>query len=338
MTKEQRSAPPASDLSDPPPVPGAGTLAVLALAWLLAVLSSVRHTIGAAPEASELLVTQAALALPAVISASLLAGAAVGLVALNLVGRRAPGALIRTGVPFGVGAAAGAATGLVGGAIPFALGYGRLTPILVLCAAVTTAATVGGLLAGVRHRVVVAAGLAGALGVFVVGFAVGVFDGGLLTLFGAGDTAESVVAANAWVALTASLVAGLAAGALGYAYLRRGGGPQLRWPAYLVAGAMPGLLVLLAEAITRLQGARLFQAVSAASADDQAVLNYFNGARFNRAMIVLFVGALVAIFLLGRALRPAEAPARTSDADQANHADQADQADEAEVDQAPASS
>lgn len=301
------AAPPAPTGLRTAPTPGAGTLTVLALAWLLAMLSSARQAIGAAPDADSLTVTRAALELPQVIAASLIAGIAVGLAAGNLLARRAPGVAARCAPRCGVGAGAGAITG-VAVATPILLGYDGLPSILVLSGAVATAATLGGLLAGVPGRAVVAAGTAGALGVFVVGLVERAFEGNLRHLFGAGNSPESVIAATGWVVLTASLVAGAVAGVLGYGYLRRCGPPGLRWPAYLVAGAMPGLLVLLAEAVTRLAGARLFQLVSAASADDHAVLSYFHAARFNRALIVVFVGALVATFLLGRTLRPPPEP------------------------------
>lgn len=51
---EQRSSPPV-------PVPGAGTLAVLAVAWLLAMLSSARQAVGGSPDPDPLAVTRAAL-------------------------------------------------------------------------------------------------------------------------------------------------------------------------------------------------------------------------------------------------------------------------------------
>jgi hypothetical protein len=286
--------------------PGAGTLTVLALVWLLAMLSSARQALGGSPDANPLTVTRAALELPQVISASLIAGIAVGLAAGNLLARRAPaGSLPRPAARYCAGAGAGVLTGLVV-ATPILLGYAGLPSILALSGTVASAAALGGLLSGVRHRTVVAAGATGALGGFVVGLVERAFEGDLRHLFGAGESAQSVVTATGWVVLTASLVAGAVAGLLGYTYLRQSGPAGLRWPAYLVAGATPGLLVLLAEAVTRLGGARLFHAVSAASADDQAVLAYFNAARFNRALIVVFVGALVAIFLLGRTLRPDE--------------------------------
>jgi hypothetical protein len=286
-------------------VPGAGTLAVLALAWLLVMLSSARQAVGDSPDPDPLEVTRAALELPQVISASLIAGLAVGLVAVNLLGRR-----LR---PLLAGGAGGALTGLAVAA-PILLSYDGLPSVLVLSGAVATAATLGGLLAGVPQRQVVAAGAAGALGVFLVGLVERAFEGDLRLLFGAGASPESVVTATGWVVLTASLTAGLVAGVIGYLYLRRTSqaktDPGPRWPAYLAAGALPGLLALLAEAVTRLGGAQLFQLVSDASDTDAGVLSYFHVARFNRALIVVFVGALVAIFLLGRTLRPAtEEPA-----------------------------
>ncbi|QSB13889.1 hypothetical protein JQS43_20405 [Natronosporangium hydrolyticum] len=294
-----------------PVAPAAGVLAVLALAWLLAMLSSARQAIGDSPDADPLTVTRAALELPQVISASLIAGIAVGLTAVNLLSRLA-GAAARRRLPrFGTGAGAGLLTG-VAVATPILLGYDGLPSILVLSGAVAAAAMLGGLLAGVREGAVVAAGAVGALVVFVVGLLERIFEGDLRSFFGAGETAESVIAASGWASLTASLAAGVAAGAVGYVYLRRVGGPNLRWPAFLVAGALPGLLILIAEAVTRIAGTRLFQLVSAASADDQAVLNYFNAARFNRALIVLVVGAVVATVLIGRTLRAAD-PASSED-------------------------
>jgi hypothetical protein len=303
------------------PTPGAGTIAVLALAWLLAMLSSARQAIGASPDDSPLAVTRAALELPQVISASLIAGIAAGLVLSNVIARFRPyaGPALR----LGAGGGGGVLIGLLV-ATPILLEYDGLPSIVVLSGAVAAAATLGGLLAAVRHRTVVAAGTCGALGVFVVGLVERAFEPDLRDLFGAGNSPESVVVAAGWAVLTASLVAGLVAGLLGYLYLRRSGPAGLRWPAYLVAGAMPGLLVLLAELVTRLGGARLFQLVSAVSDDDQQVLDYFHGARLNRALVVLFVGALVAIFLLGRTLRPAAAP---TDADTPEPAEAAEPAD-----------
>src|SRR5690606_2855554 len=244
--------------------PGAGTLAVLAVAWLLVMLSSLRQAVGTDAGDRALTITRAALELPQVISASLVTGVAVGLAAGNLLARFRPSVLIRPVRRLLISGAAGAVTGLAV-ATPVLLGYEHLPSIAGISTAIAVAALLGGLLSGIRHRVVVAAGTGATLAVFLVGLLEQAFQGDLRVLFGAGTDPESVVAASGWVVLTASLVAGAAAGVLSYLYLRRSGPSRLRWPAYLLAGAMPGLLVLAAEVVTRLGGARLFSLVSAAS-------------------------------------------------------------------------
>jgi iron complex transport system permease protein len=148
--------------------------------------------------------------------------------------------------------------------------------------------------------------VAGALAVFAVRFVAGVFDADLQTLFGAGDTAQSVLTASTWVVLSVAVVAGAAGGAVGYGYLRRGGPAGVGWLGYLVAGAAPGLLALLAEVATQVGGARLFQLLGALSPDELVVQEFLTTTRLNHALVVLFVGALVALILLGRTL-----PART---------------------------
>jgi hypothetical protein len=292
------------------PVPGAGTLALLSLAWLLAMLASARRTIGDSPEASHLTLTRAALELPQVVPASLVAGVAVGLVTVDLAARYArrlpTGALARLATGAGGGLATGAAL-----AVPVAVGYGDLPGATAAAGTLIAATTAGGALAGVRPRAVSAAGVAAALGVSVVGTAAGAFDDRLRAVFGAGDSPASVLAASGWVVFTTALVAGLVAGGLGYTYLHRLS-PQRRWPAYLVAGALPGLLALLSEALVQVGGAPLFALVSRASVDDRTVLAFLTTARVNHALIVLFTGALVAILLLGRTLRPADEVHATS--------------------------
>lgn len=331
MTR-QRSAPPPertrTESDRARPAPGAGTLAMLALAWLAAVLGSARHTLGVAPRIDLLVLTQAVLALPAVIAATLLAGAATGLAALDLAARRAPAAVARW-VRLAVTATAGALVGGVAAAAP-ALGYPDLPSLAAIGGAIAGAGLLGGVLAGVLPRTVTAAAATGTLAVFLVGLAVGLFDGDLLDLFGAGESAESVTTANAWVRLTTSLVAGVAAGVAGYAYLRRHSG--LRWPAYLMAGSAPGALVLLAEVLTRIGGARLFHLVSQASPHDATVLGLLQTARVNRALTVLFAGGLVALVWFGRTLKPPPAQdAETAQAEGTIQAEGTARADDAEA-------
>jgi hypothetical protein len=282
---------------------GVGTLSLLAVAWLLLMVSSARFTVGDSPAPTPLALTRAALEFPQVVSAALVAGVAVGLAAVSLPGRRARSVLSRPLGRYAVSATAGLVLGAAL-ATAIAVGYGALPAIGMLAGAVAVAAAIGGSLAGARRRAVVAAGVAGALAVFAVRFVSGLFDVDLRTLFGGGDTAQGVLTANTWLVLGGAAVAGAVAGALSYAYLRRGGPAGLTWPAYLVAGALPGLLALLAELVTQVGGARLFALVGDASAQDRAVIAFLTTTRVNQALVVLFVGALVAIVLLGRTLQP----------------------------------
>jgi hypothetical protein len=296
-----------------PVVPGVSVLAALALAWLAAMLWSTQGTVGRAADGNDIALASAALALPGVISASMIGGAAVGLAAINLLARlgagggercasrRGAAALDRVAARLATGAGAGLVTGLAV-ATPIALGYGGLPSIMVLAGAVAAAAVLGGALAAIRPVRIVAAGVTGALGVFGVTFVLNFFSPSLLHLYGAGDTGESRFTANAMLALTVSLVSGLVAGVLAYTYLRRQAG-GLAWPAYLLAGALSGLLTMLAEVVTRLGGAHLFRVASAVSASDDAYLHYLNNARINRALVILFVGAITALILFGRTLR-----------------------------------
>ncbi|HLU32472.1 MAG TPA: hypothetical protein VKZ74_00410 [Natronosporangium sp.] len=283
--------------------PGAGTLAVLALAWLAAALSSARQSIGLAPQVDPLVLTRAALALPAVIAAALLAGAATGLAAFRLAARRRP-TVARTRGSLALTTVAGAVVGGVAAATPV-LAYADLPYLAAVCGATGAAGVLGGALAGLLPRPVMGAAVTGALAVFLVGFAVGLFDGDLLDLFSGGQTPESLATANAWVRLTTSLLAGVAAGVAGYAYLRRASVGQ--WPTYLLAGIAPGALLLLAELLTWVGGAGLFQLIGDGSPHDAAVLTFLNAARINRALIVLFAGGMIAIILFGRTLKPREA-------------------------------
>jgi hypothetical protein len=282
--------------------PGTTTLALLSLVWLLATLSSARQILGDSPDPTALTITRAALELPRVVSASLVAGAAVGLAAVSLLSRASRAVLIRPLVRLAAGTAAGSLLGL-GVAVPVAAGYAQVPGIRSLSAAIGAAAALGGLLAGVRHRAVIAAGVAASLGVFAVTTIGGAFDGSLRTLVGAGQTPESILAASGWVVLSIALVAGGVAGLLAYLVLRRAGattGPaRPAWPAYLVAGALPGLLALAAEVVTRLGGSPLVPLISP---DDRVVRDFLTTSRVNQALVVLFTGAVVSLVLHGRTL------------------------------------
>ena len=240
--------------------------------------------------------------LPGIIAASLVAGGGTGLLAVDLLGRRVPAVAERLPARLGTAAAGGL---LVGGvcATLIVVGYGTTSAVAVLASAVGVAATLGGALGGARPTPVIGAAFGGTLAWFVVGLLQGAFYGRLLHVFGAGDTLASQVRATSWLSLTAAILGGLVAGLVGFTYLRRRD-CGWRWPAYLAAGAGPGLLILLADVITRIGGAQLLSVAGSVSADDRAAIGYLGTARLNTALVVLFIGAITAIVAFGRTLKP----------------------------------
>src|SRR5690606_23906830 len=142
--------------------------------------------------------------------------------------------------------------------------YQDLPHMRVLAGAVAGAALLGGLVAALPARAAVAASVLGALGAFVVASVAGRFEADLRPLCGADDTPRGVLTASGRVVLASALVGGLVAGTAAYAYLRRadrGAG----WPAYLTAGALPGALTLLGEAVARIGAAPLVRLIGEAS-------------------------------------------------------------------------
>jgi hypothetical protein len=125
----------------------------------------------------------------------------------------------------------------------------------------------------------------------------------LFGLFGAGDSSASRVSAASWYSLTQSLLSGLAAGLVVFFVLRRHG-PH--WPWYALAGAGPGLLLVLGEALTRTAGARVLELAGRVSELELTVQQMLSGSRLNSALIILFVGAITAVIAIGRTLGPAQ--------------------------------
>jgi hypothetical protein len=276
---------------------GTGLLVVLGLVWLGTRLWSARANIADASDGLSRLIV-AAYQLPDVIAASTLAGAACSMGAVAWRAAARPG-----GGPLGrwlTGAVAGAATGVIVGALVI-LGYGSRTADLVLALSVLVACALGGAGAALPPTAVVAAGIAATLGAFVVGVALNVYQSRIVDLFGPGTTAASHLAAANRAALAESLLGGLVAGVVAFLRLRRQGGDR-RFLAYLGAGATPGLLILLAEAVTRVGGAQLFALARGISPADGTAVDYFGSARLNHAMVVLFTAMIVALIGFGRTL------------------------------------
>lgn len=255
------------------------------------------------------------------ICAALIAGAAVALAATNPLGRATLRFLAAVGTGLVVGFAAAVAINLT---------YADNATTNTIAGTTAAAAIIGGAMAGARNARVVGAITTAALAaqLFVVLFSRA--RDPLSGLFGAGDTQQSVLDAAKWVSRTESLLAGLIAGLVAFGYLtwarrraaRRGGATpdgsrsrrgvtraelelsQLRWPAYLIAGAGPGLFLLLTEVIIRIGGRSLLDLAAALSEADMVAQTSLGTSRVDNGIWVLFVGALAALIAFGRTLGP----------------------------------
>ncbi len=302
-------------------------LAAVGLVWMAAMLWSARATITGRANA-EMEVSSTAYAMPGAISASLVAGAAVALAVLAFLtrGGRTPGVTVR----FVIATGSGLAVGLLGAVTIITINTeGWL--YAVVGGTVAAAATIGGALAGLRYRRVTAAVCWGAVTVFVVGFVLNVLQEMVLPLLGSGDTAASQTSAASWFSLVQSVLSGVAGGLVAYRVLRRAPGPDLRWPLYTLAGAGPGLLLVVGEGLTRTAGARVVELAGKVSELELTVQQMLSGSRLNNGLIVLFVGAFAAMIAVGRTLStpattpepattPAAAAAQSADPDEIERA------------------
>jgi iron complex transport system permease protein len=276
-------------------------LAFAGLLWMAGLLWSARATITGRTDVY-MEVTSTAYAMPGAISASLVAGAAVGLTVVGLVTRRrALGATAR----FAVATGAGLILGLLGALVMLTINTEGWV-YAVVAGSIAAAATIGGALGGIRPPRLVAAVCWAAITVFLLGVLLTFAQGVLFGMFGAGDSPSSQVGAANWYSLTQAVVSGIVAGVLVHRLLR---GSGVRWVWIAVAGAGPGLLQVVGEILTRTAGARVLDLAGKVSALEKTVQQMLSGARLNSAMIILFVGAITAAIAVGRTLKPASPPA-----------------------------
>ncbi|MEU4694354.1 hypothetical protein [Actinoplanes sp. NPDC023714] len=274
-------------------------LAAAALAWTAAMLWSARTTITGRVSA-EMEVTSTAYALPGAVAADLVAGAAVALLALTLIGsRRTLGASARFAVATGAGLLTGVAS-----AIPIITINTAGSLYAIVGGTVAAAATIGGALAGFRIPRVVAAAAFASVGVFVLGFVLNLFQAPVLELLGAGDTASTANAAQ-WFSYGQAALSGLAAGLIAYFLLRRAK-DAVKWPFYALAGAGAGLVTVIGEILSRTAGSKVLELAGKVSEMDQLAQQILSTARLNSGLVILFAGAMTAMFAVGRTLSPAE--------------------------------
>ena len=276
-------------------------LALTGVLWAAAMLWSARATITSRADA-EMEVTSTAYAMPGAVSASLVAGAAIALAVLAFLtrGGREPGVTVRFLIAIGTGLV----VGLLGALAIITINTEGWI-YAVVGGTIAAAATIGGALAGFRYPRVTAAVCWGAVAVFLVGVVLTFLQDDLLPVFGAGDSSASQVDAADYFGYAQGVLGGLAAGLVTYRILRRArrhSGSDLRWPLYALAGAGPGLLLVVGEILTRTAGARVLELAGKVSELELTVQQMLSGSRLNNGLIVLFVGAFVAMLAVGRTL------------------------------------
>jgi len=279
-------------------------LAAAALVWMAAMLWAARATITGRTDA-EMEVTSTAYALPGAISAALVAGAAAGLTAVGVIAaRRSLGSTVRFLVAIG----AGLVIGLLGALVIFTINTEGWV-YAVVAGTVAAAATIGGALGGFRQPRVVASVCWAAIAVFLIGVLLNLkgVQSPLLDALTAGDGPAARASAASWFTFGQSLVSGIAAGLITHGVLRRArrDGENVAWPLYALAGAGPGLLLVVTEGLTRTTGARVLDLAGKVSELELTVQRILGGARLNSALIILFAGAITAVIAVGRTMKPA---------------------------------
>lgn len=265
-------------------------LAIAGLLWMAGLLWSARATITGRSDAM-MEVTSTAYALPGAISATIVAGAAVALAVVEAVGRWR----------FAVAVGTGLLVGLLGALTIITINTEGWV-YAVMAGSLAAAATIGGALAGFRAPGVLAAVCWAAIAVFLVGVGLTFVQDFLLGMFGAGDSPASRAGAANWYTFFQAGLSGVVAGVV--VFLRLRGVPRA-WPWYALAGAGPGLLLVVGEILTRTAGARVLELAGKVSVLELAVQRMLSESRLNSALIVLFVGSFTAIIAIGRTIKPA---------------------------------
>jgi len=280
---------------DEKPRRGVGLLLGLALVYLGAEIFASAAKIGDATEVSVMIATVAQ-ALPAVVEATLVAGAALGLFAASHPRLVGSGTTRRR---LAIGAIAGAVIGVVIGA-GILLTFGASGGIGVLAATLLVAAVLGGLAAALPPPVLGAL-LAGVVSGLIVAIVLSLFDLPLVVALGGGHDAAALRRGAILLSFLSALLEGVAAAVVAYRFLRaRGSGRP--WPWYLLAGAGYGLVGLATIVVSRVGGSGLYGLVQGFSADDAAYLDYVLESTLRAALVSGFVGGIGAMIAVGRTL------------------------------------
>jgi hypothetical protein len=268
---------------------GTMTELYLALVWLGTSMWAAHATLTGHPAAGSGALADAAAALPGLVASALVTGASLGAAA----GSRFEGIVGRTLAGLGIGALFG-----VLAAVALRFGYGSQPPITTLGITIAVTSVVGGALA-VLPEPVLGAALWATTFVFLAGVIFGVLQTQVTTLLGGGPTADPAAQAAATTRFIygQSIATGLIAA---YFSRRTPGGARFARPWFMLVGALPGLFLLGAEMLTRIGGASLVKLLNGVPANDPSPTDLTGVDPIKHGLIVLAVGAVVAILIAPR--------------------------------------
>ena len=247
----------------------------LGLLWLATSLFSAHAALSGHGDGPDGLLGAAAAALPGLVAATLVTGASIG----HAAGSRFRSAVGRLVAGVAVGAVFGAAAG-----VGLRLAYGKTPSITTLAVVVGVASVIGGAFAMLPDAVL-EAGLWATTWVFFAGVIVGVWQATWLAKTAVADPDQP---ASLLFALAQATATGLIAAVYSSRSLR-GEKPAVGW--FVVAGAVPGLLLLGAELLTRLAGASVQKLIGG---DSKVLVKLSDTAALRHALIVLAVGMVLA--------------------------------------------
>src|SRR5262249_51181355 len=113
---------------------------------------------------------------------------------------------------------------------------------------------------------------------------------------------NSQLHAASLLSVTTAVVQGLVVGLTAYFYLRR----RLespRWPAFMAAGALPGLILLVGLVLSYIGSSGLSNLSGELSDADRLARDIVSSSGLNQALTVAFVGTIVSMIAIGRTLR-----------------------------------
>jgi hypothetical protein len=272
-----------------------GWIAFAGIAMLVVSLAILRSSVSL--DGGDVSLSVATVSLPQLTLSAIVAGIAMGLWAVHFFPRVRPTV---------ASALAGCLTGALASAAVLMVRGIPSSAVLVLALALAVTGALGGLIAAIRPDVIPRGGVIATLVALLLFYVVAFNSSWLLRVFGDDGTAAGRLSANGLLAGAQALIVGILCGVIAFLTVRRSR-QTVRWPAYLLAGGMPGLLWIVAEVFTRIGTARLLSLASSDSAADRIASAMAGAGRINTGLVLFFVGAVTAMILFGRTLKPTPA-------------------------------